>query len=102
MIKVIRIDKIIEELSIELAYLQHCADYWYYIVKDNDMSNFVLNYVTELREICNRFDILDTVYDRALSIYDFSHSGEKYFKLDIQYIEDMQIYFEARHHSRLF
>lgn len=101
MIRVFNRDKVIDTFAEELAYLQVSADYWYYILHDNDMSDHELNYVTELRNNAYRLNILDEVYDRALQIYDFSQSGKEGFNPDIDTIERVHHQLEDCNRTRL-
>lgn len=92
--------KLIKHLAEELAYLQIRADWWYYCYKHEfvdetcettkeDMSSHQLEYVTEVRNIAKRLDILKDVYAEAYKIYDFRNSGKAGFEPDITLIEKL-------------
>lgn len=88
--------KLIKKLSEELAYLQIRADWWYYVSHNKekkDMSNMMLESVTELRCICDEFGIMKEVYKEAYKIYDFRNSGKKDFVADIELIKRLDIEF---------
>lgn len=88
--------KLIRKLSEELAYLQIRADWWYYVSHNKekqDMSNMMLEAITELRCICNEFGIMKEVYKEAYKIYDFRNSGKKDFVADIELIKRLDIEF---------
>lgn len=94
---------IIKELSTELAYLQIRADYWYYINKNQEMSSSILEYVTELKEIANRFGVLKSVYDSAYQIYNFRNGGKKEYNPDIELLKKLDKEFcEPRKRTRVF
>lgn len=85
-------DKLIKEMAEELAYLQINADWWHYVsnIKEKqDMSNKQLEYVYELRCICDKLGILEQVYDAAYEIYDFRNSGKKDFVPNVELIKKL-------------
>lgn len=69
--------KLIKKIAEEMARLQMEADRFYYINKDNKMSDFVLNYASELKDFSKRLGICNEMYQEAYKIYDFSKSGKK-------------------------
>lgn len=97
--------KLVNKLSEELAYLQIRADWWYYVSRSEekqDMSNMMLEAVTELRCICNELGIIKEVYEKAYKIYDFRNSGKKGFVADIELIKRLDREFcEPRKKRRL-
>lgn len=101
MYSVVKIETLISKLSYELAYLQCRADWWYYYQGDQDMSSFMLDKVNELDDIANQFGVLDEVYQGALRIYDFSKSGKEGYIPNIDFILQMDEYFDNYHSKRL-
>lgn len=99
---------IIKELAQELAYLQIRADWWFYIAngdkeENRNMSSSQLDLVTEVKEISNRFGIINEVYAEAYKIYDFRNSGKKDFVPDIELIKKLDREFcEPRKKTRVF
>ena len=69
--------KLIKKFAEEMARLQMEADRFYYINKDNKMSDFVLNYASELKDFSKRLGICNEMYQEAYKIYDFRNSGKK-------------------------
>lgn len=69
--------KLIKKFAEEMARLQIEADRFYYINKDNKMSDFVLNYASELKDFSKRLGICNEMYQEAYKIYDFRNSGKK-------------------------
>ena len=99
---------IIKELAQELAYLQIRADWWFYIAngdkeENRNMSSSQLDLVTEVKEISNRFGIINEVYAEAYKIYDFRNSGKKDFVPDIELIKKLDREFcKPRKKTRVF
>lgn len=103
MIRVINRNRLINEFAEELACIQNEADFWYYILHDQEMSSFVLDTLGSSRDLAYRLGILDEVYKQALTIYDFSQSGKDGFRPDLEYIEQMhQRFEEQREHQLVF
>ncbi len=99
--------KLIKKFAEELAYLQIRADWWYYVsnMKDEEkqnMSSMQLDYVTELRSICDDLGIMKEVYDDAYKIYDFRNSGKEDFVPDVGLIKQLnRVFCEPRKKRRL-
>lgn len=72
---------IIKEFAIKIAELQKDADRWYYIIKDNDHSSWLLDQIIPLKEMCQKLGIVKQVYKEALKIYDFKNSGKSGYTL---------------------
>lgn len=60
-----------------MARLQKRADKYYYINKDQKMSDFILNYASEIKDFSKRLGICNEMYQEAYKIYDFTRSGNK-------------------------
>ena len=69
--------RIIREFAEEMARLQKRADKYYYINKDPKMSDFILNYASEIKDFSKRLGICNEMYQEAYKIYDFTRSGNK-------------------------
>lgn len=97
--------RLIKTLAEELAYLQIRSDWWYYCFADGknpdyvldketgitvqDMASSQLEFVTEVKTIAMRLEILPNVYEEAYKIYDFRNSGKKDFVPDIDLIKKL-------------
>ena len=69
--------RLIKEFAKEMAYLQMRADKYYYIHKDQNMSDFMLNYASELKDFSKKLGICNDMYQEAYKLYDFRKSGKK-------------------------
>ena len=78
---------IIKVIAKDIAEYQRKADYFYYIKKDKDMSNFELDKVTPLKYLSNKLGITKKVYEEAYKIYDFRNSGKKGFEPNLEEIK---------------
>ena len=72
--------RLIKEFAEEMARLQKRADRWYYIDKNQEMADFVLNYASEIKDFASKLGICDEMYQEAYKIYDFRNSGKKDYK----------------------
>lgn len=73
-------EELIHEFAEEMARLQKKADIYYYIDEDKEMSDFVLNYATEVKFLATKLGICEEMYQEAYKIYDFRDSGRTGFK----------------------
>lgn len=101
MLRVLNKSKLIDQFAYELAVRQNEADWWYYILHDQEMSSFVLDGLQTFNDIANRFGIYDEMYHQALQIYDFSQSGKDGYNPDLDMIEDFHHQFEDYRNSSL-
>ena len=69
--------RLIKELAEEMARLQKRADRWYYIDDNKEMSDFILNYASEIKAFASKLGICNEMYQEAYKIYDFRKSGKK-------------------------
>lgn len=67
---------VIKVFAEKIAELQQKADKFYYEDKNQDMSSFLLDKVSALKEICILLGITSEVYIKAKKIYDFTNSGK--------------------------
>lgn len=80
---------IIKKFAYEMAYLQVGADYWHYIVENQDIVDNYMERIFEIKDFTHMLGILDEVYEEAYKIYDFRNSGKKDFVPIKNYIKTM-------------
>lgn len=79
--------RLIKELAEEMARLQKRADRWYYIDDNKEMSDFILNYASEIKAFASKLGICNEMYQEAYKIYDFRKSGKKDYKPSKEILE---------------
>ena len=86
------IDKkeLINECAYHLAMLQKKANKYYYINKNQDMSNYILDKVVALKDMFIILGICGEVYQKAYTIYDFRNSGSENFILTPELKEELE------------
>ena len=87
--RVISRKSIIKKLAYEIAYLQVGADYWHYIVKNQDIVDNYMERIFEIKDLAYMLGILDEVYEEGYKIYNFKNSGKKDFVPNEYYIRTM-------------
>lgn len=101
MLRVINKSKLTEQCAYEMAARQNEADWWYYVLHDQEMSSYILDTLVTFHDLINRLGIFDNVYRRALEIYDFSQSGRDGYVPDLDIIERFHDDFESHRKSSL-
>lgn len=86
--------ELISEFAKELARLQKKADKYYYIFKDKEMSDYLLNCADEIKAFSQRLGICNEVYKKAYKIYDFRNSGKKDYILSEKQIEELKNWYD--------
>ncbi len=82
--------ELISKFAKEMARLQKKADRYYYIEKNKEMSDFVLNYATEVKELASKLEICEEMYEEAYRIYDFRKSGQGDYTLSEEQLEELK------------
>lgn len=101
MLRIVNYDKLISQFAEEIAYHQNDADWWYYIMQDQEMSSWILDTLLGIKDVANRLGILEESWDLALNLYDFSNSGKSGFQPDLNHIQRMHDYFEGNRRTQL-
>lgn len=87
-------EELIKEFAKEMARLQKKADRYFYIDNNIEMSAFVLNYATELKEFASKLGICEEMYKEAYKIYNFKDSGKKSYIPSQEQLEELKGWIE--------
>ncbi len=87
-------EELIKEFAKEMARLQKKADRYFYIDNNIEMSDFVLNYATELKDFASKLGICEEMYKEAYKIYNFKDSGKKSYTPSQKQLEELKGWIE--------
>ena len=95
--------KLVKKFAFELAYLQMKSDEWLYLNHNQNLSDYYLRAVSELRAVIVLLNLpIKKIYEEAKKIYDFTNSGKNGYEPDPQKIKNMIRFFEDWAHKRPF
>lgn len=84
----------------EMARLQKKADKYYYIDNDKEMTDFMLNYASEVKELSIKLGVCNEVYQEAYKIYNFRESGKKEYIPSQEQLEELKKWYDVPKEER--